>query len=471
MFIQLVGRLTQNLLPRRSARFSPILLLLLWIPLAHGPDTRASCRRPPPAHSLSRQQEARPQGTPEVTTLRLGVPVERELAGGQSHSFQVGLAAGQYVRLVVVQRGIDVVLHVLGPDGKPLADYDDEKRLYGQENAELVAGPAGTYTLNVAPKYRYLPPGRYEIRVVELRAATERDRLSQQRREQIARVTELYFAGKYDEARPLAGGLVGELEKAGETESPLMGKALNRVGGIYHGKGDYTKAETYFLRARSVLEKAVGADHPALLMVLYNLGIIYKEKGDYAKAAQFHQQALDGRERVLGADNTLVAASLTDLATVYRATGDYAKAEEMQLRALAIREKLQGPEDPEVGQVLFNLGVLYGAKKDWAKSAEVAERALRIWEKAFGPDDEDVGRVLNNLAVAYSTLGKYDKAEAAILRAIAISEKTIGPDNVRLADQLESLADIYVIKEEYAKAEPLYRRALRIQETALPAYH
>jgi CHAT domain-containing protein/Tfp pilus assembly protein PilF len=412
-----------------------------------------------------------PQSTPEVTTLKLGAPVERELEGGQSHSFRISLAAGQYVRVLIEQRGIDVTLRVLGPDGKPLANYDDEKRPFGQEDAELVAGPAGTYTLNVAPKYRYVPVGRYEIQLAELRDATERDRLSQRRREQIAKVTELYFAGRYDEALPLAEGLAGELEKAGEAESRLMGNVLNRVGGIYHGRGDYDKAEDYFLRARSVLEKAEGASHPDLLMVLYNLGIIYKEKGDYTKAAEFHRQALDGRERVLGEDNTLVAASLTDLATVYRATGDYAKAEEMQLRALAIREKLQGPEDPDVGQVLFNLGVLYGAKKDWAKGAEVTERSLRIWEKVLGPDHEDVGRVLNNLAVMYSGLGEYDKAEATILRAIAISEKTIGPDNVRLTDQLESLADIYIIKEEYAKAESLYRRSQRIKEKALPADH
>ncbi|HYW70112.1 MAG TPA: CHAT domain-containing protein [Pyrinomonadaceae bacterium] len=406
-----------------------------------------------------------------VTTLELGRPLERELAGGQSHSYRFNLSAGQYVKIAVEQRGIDVVLSIVGPDGKQLASYDGEVRLSGVESAEFVAGPAGGYVLNVAAKYRFVPAARYHIQMVALREATDNDKLVQARNDQIARVTKLYFAGKYDEALPVAEGLLAELEKAGEGESQLMGKALNRLGGIYHGKGDYAKAQSYFLRARSVLEKSVGPDHPDTLMVLYNLGIISKEQGDYAKAVQFHQQALDARERVLGQDNTLVAASLTDLATVYRVTGDYAKAEELQLRALAIREKLFGPEDESVGQVLFNLGALYGTKKEWAKAAEVTERSLRIWEKILGPDHEDVGRILNNLSVQYKALGEYDKAEAASVRAIAISEKTIGPDNVRLADQLESLADIYAIKEEYAKAENLYRRGLRIREQSLPADH
>ena len=407
----------------------------------------------------------------EIATLKLGQPLEREISGGQTHVYQVAFAAGQYARVKIEQRGVDIALHVLTPDGQPFADYDDEKRSSGEENAELVAGPAGIYTLKVATKYRYVPAGRYAIQLVELRDATEKDKTSQRRREQIARVTELYFDSKYDEALGLAQEIISELEKSGETDSSLMGKALNRMGGIYHGKGDYAQSENYFRRARSVLEKSEGADHPDVLMVLYNLGIIYKEQGDYARAAQFHRQALDARVRVFGEDNTLVAASLTDLATVYRATGDYAKAEEMQLRALSIREKLEGPDDPDVGQVLFNLGVLYGTKKDWARAAEVGERSLRIWEKVLGPDHEDVGRVLNNLSVAYNGLGEYDKAEAAILRALRITEKAVGPDNPRLIDQLESLADVYVIKEEYAQAESLYERSLKIKEKALASEH
>src|SRR5947209_14790685 len=425
MFKQIIVWLRPNLLVRKSPVVTLLLLLSCPPQFARGTRGQASGYRPTPVRTPG-LRPSRPKvaaQSPAVTALVPDRPVEREISGGQTQTYQITLASGQFASLVVRQNGIDVVAKLFAPDDKLIGEVDNESRAHGQELLELVAPASGAYRIEITPRYKSLPPGRYEIQVVELRAATERDRLSQRRREQIAKVTELYFAGKYDEALPLAEGLVGELERAGETESPLMGKALNRVGGIYHGKGDYAKAEAYFLRARSVLEKAVGADHPALLMVLYNLGIIYKEKGDYAKAAQFHQQALAGRERVLGADNTLVAASLTDLATIYRVTGDYAKAEEMQLRALAIREKLQGPDDPDVGQVLYNLGVLYGVKKDWAKAVEVTERSLRIWEKVLGPDHEDVGRVLNNLAVMYSGLGEYDKAEATILRAIAIRDR------------------------------------------------
>ena len=411
------------------------------------------------------------QNPPVLTKLDLAKPVECEIAGGQSNNYQIDLVAGQYVRVKIDQRGIDLVLKLLGPDGKSIADFDDEDRLNGQENAELVVGPTGTYTLRVAAKYRHVPSANYVIQVVELREANDKDRLAQQLRDQGSNVTNLYRRGKYDEAFALAESLLGEIEKSGNAESRQMGLTLNRLGGICHAKGDYTNAETYFQRSLVVLEKRLGPDDPDVLRVFFNLGLLYKDKGNYAKAEEFHQKALTGRERVLGADSPDVAASLTNFATIYRVKGDYARAEEMQLKALAIWEKIQGPDDDDVGLVLYNLGALYYVKKDFAKAAEVTERALQIRQKTLGADHPDVGRILNNLAVIYNEVGDYTRAEAAILRSVSLSEKALGPDSVRLTPQLDNLAELYEIKEEYAKAEALYQRVLKIQESSLSPDH
>src|SRR6266849_574199 len=68
------------------------------------------------------------QSLPEVRRLEPGKPIDRELAGGQSHSYEIALAEGQYVKIVVEPRGIDVVVQVLGPDGKPITEFDAEIR-------------------------------------------------------------------------------------------------------------------------------------------------------------------------------------------------------------------------------------------------------------------------------------------------------------------------------------------------------
>ena len=54
------------------------------------------------------------QTAPGATALEPGKPVERELAGGQSHSYSIALTAGQYLHVVVDQRGIDVVVTLFG---------------------------------------------------------------------------------------------------------------------------------------------------------------------------------------------------------------------------------------------------------------------------------------------------------------------------------------------------------------------
>src|SRR5687767_5238837 len=64
------------------------------------------------------------QNDKDAITLKLGKPVERDLAGGQFHSYRVVLTSGQYVYVVAVQRGVDVVVTLFDPNGKQLVEVD-----------------------------------------------------------------------------------------------------------------------------------------------------------------------------------------------------------------------------------------------------------------------------------------------------------------------------------------------------------
>ena len=67
---------------------------------------------------------AQAQVAPTPQTLTPEQPVERQIAGGESHTFQITLTAGQFVRVVVEQRIIGVVLKFAAPDGKQLLEVD-----------------------------------------------------------------------------------------------------------------------------------------------------------------------------------------------------------------------------------------------------------------------------------------------------------------------------------------------------------
>src|SRR5262249_21571250 len=145
--------------------------------------------------------------------LELGKPIERELAGGQSHDYQLTLADGQYVNLVVDQRGIDVVVKLFGPDGKAIMEFDSESRAQGHESVSVVAEAGGSYRLSVQRKLNRAAGGRYEIRIEALRVATDDDRALYEASKLVSECVRLRSAGKFDEALPLAERAVEILER------------------------------------------------------------------------------------------------------------------------------------------------------------------------------------------------------------------------------------------------------------------
>lgn len=113
----------------------------------------------------------------ETASLQQGIPIERVLARGQSHSFTINLEQDQFLQFVVDQHGIDVIVRVFSPEGKSLGEFDSPNGTEGPENVSLVAVTAGVYRIEVAPlgQMENFAPGRYEIKIVELRRATDQE--------------------------------------------------------------------------------------------------------------------------------------------------------------------------------------------------------------------------------------------------------------------------------------------------------
>ena len=55
------------------------------------------------------------QQSDDPRTLAPGVPVEREISGGQSHIWQIFLYSGDYLRLSVERKRINIVAELLAP--------------------------------------------------------------------------------------------------------------------------------------------------------------------------------------------------------------------------------------------------------------------------------------------------------------------------------------------------------------------
>ena len=115
------------------------------------------------------------QTTQEPKPLEAGKPVEREIAGGQSHFYQISLAAGQFVRFRLEQRAIDAALTLTAPDGKQMV----EMNLTGvgeQESLSMEAAAAGKYRLTVRASGAATVRGSYRLEAAVQATATAQDR-------------------------------------------------------------------------------------------------------------------------------------------------------------------------------------------------------------------------------------------------------------------------------------------------------
>src|SRR5258706_16002564 len=84
------------------------------------------------------------QAAQDVRPLVSGQTIEHEIAGAESHTYQLTLQAGQFVRFRLEQRTIDAALILTAPDGKQMV----EMNLTGageQESLSMEAAIAGSY--------------------------------------------------------------------------------------------------------------------------------------------------------------------------------------------------------------------------------------------------------------------------------------------------------------------------------------
>jgi tetratricopeptide (TPR) repeat protein len=281
------------------------------------------------------------------------------------------------------------------------------------------------------------------------------------------RVIELYRAGKYAEAIPLAQQLLAIREKTLGPNHPDVASALNNLAALYEEQSLYEKAEPLYKQALVIREKTLRPDDPDVAHSLNTLADLYNEQGRYAEASPLYKRVLAIAEKKFSPDGPEVASALTNLALLYQNQGQYPEAVPLFERVLAITEKALGFDHPDVAVVLTRLANLYAAEDHYNEAEPLLKRSLAIREKTKGPDHPGVANALNDLALLYYKQGRFDEAEALYKRELAIEEKLLGPDDPDVAAVLQKLAKLYRTQGRYDDAEPLYKRVLTINEKGL----
>jgi len=97
--------------------------------------------------------------------LKPNEPIERRLKGGDVQGFRINLKANQFMRVIVEQRGVDVVLSLYSPDDNLLEERDRPNSTNGEESLSAEVTIAGEYLLEVSALDEEAEEDKYEIKL------------------------------------------------------------------------------------------------------------------------------------------------------------------------------------------------------------------------------------------------------------------------------------------------------------------
>lgn len=426
----------------------------------------------------------------EPHRLEPGKPSEREMAGGQAHAYLLTLSANQYLYLVVEQRGIDVELTLLGPDGKPLEKVDSPNGAQGPEPLRLLTPVAGSYRLEVRALEKDAKPGRYVARIVELRPAVAQDRGRIAAERIYAEAIALYSQGtrdthhkaieKFKEARALfqtigdrdseaktwynCGKAHGELVEIQEARACFaqalaiwheLGKRreesviLNSLAINHNQAGEMREALDYFNQALQIKREI--NDRPGIATLLINIANAYHALGENQQALDSCQQALPIWQELKDPEG--LAMTLQNMADARYALGDLQLALDLQKRALEI-----DASDPNA---LDKMGTYYLALGEPQPALDYYNRALAVW-RSIGHVGEGV--TLSNIGSVYANKGDVQQALDYYNRAFAIFNTRNDRRGKALA--LSRMAIAYSLQGDHRRALEAYQQALPLQREA-----
>ncbi|HEY7388337.1 MAG TPA: CHAT domain-containing protein [Bryobacteraceae bacterium] len=364
----------------------------------------------------------------------------------------MALEAGQYARVVVEQRTINVAVACFGPDGRELFAADSDK-IGDSETVELISDIAGSYRIRLTAPEQHAPGGRYEITLEDARAATEQHK----RRVLAARAFAAGITLSRQGTREAMLKAVRQLDQAvahrrGAQDRAEEAKTVYTLALLYIEIGDRQKALEYATQALP-LARASG-DVKTLARALDSIGEVHNNFDDKKEAIGYYEQALP-LMRAAG-DRAGEGKTLSNVGVAFSGTGQKRRALAYFEQALQIFRELQ--DRAMLAEVAGNMGVAYDNLGEYQRALENHENELALQRELGDRASEAI--TLNNVGSAYSGLGAYQKALDAYTGALDINRSLDNRWNVAI--NLNNIGWVYGNLGEQRRALGFYQQSLEL---------
>ena len=399
----------------------------------------------PPVHAQTTKD------LPELTS------VERELKGGETHSYRVSLTAGQFLHIVVVQNGIDVIAAAFAPDGKQLTRCDSPNDRWGSESVVLVAPATGEYRVDVISPDSKAAAARYQLKVIALREATavdkghaaaltafdEGNKLRRQRNAAGYRAA----IEKYEQALPL-------FHAAGDTYREAM--TWQSVGAAYYPLNEFRKALDCFNHAVE-LARSLGDQRFESGTETWIAGML-DILGDVVQALEHYQRAVQLSRG--GGWPVAEASALSSIGKIYGDIGEWDKALSFYAQALPIFKEQNNPREQAIA--LNNVGIAYSLSGEHERALDYLQQSLDLLRA--GTDKNAQAYTLLNIGRAYRRLRQYEKALTYLDEAQQLQQQT--GSKAQRGETLDEIGAVYSDEDQNEKALDYHRQALESQHAA-----
>lgn len=394
-------------------------------------------------------------GAQKPVSLLLGQKIERELRGAETHVYAITLKHGEFLRVMVEQRGIDVALTLRNAADSELLKVNFLPET-GTESLSYEAAEAGQYRLEITPVVGTAPSGHYSVEQNISASATPRDRERLAAERLLMEVEALWQAAgieKLREAVAKSSLAIAQWRKL--DDKYWLAYAFNQSGVLHYDLEEEEKALNHYNQSLS-LRRSVG-DREGEAHTLSNIGYVYKALGQKTKALDYLNQSLSLR-RATG--NRLgEAAALLNIGHFHEEIGKHQEALEYYTKALALYRAI-GYRSEEAS-TLLKIGIVYDALREQQKALEIYEEALLISQAIKNPVGE--AGALNNIGVHYKDAGEPRKAIDYYLRALQLYAATT--ENNNKAHVLNNLGFSHAELGERPQALDYYRQAVEVYKT------
>lgn len=249
-------------------------------------------------------------------TLSSGAQVQHTLGRNQRHVFRLLLQPESFARVIVEQKGSDLLVRILDSNRNEIFRRDSPNSKFGPEAVSVIAETEENYYIEVCPNGSQ-PIASYDLKVESLRpaSATDKSRVTAERL--------MMEAQKLLDKRESLKDAIDQFSMAVEIWKTIgdlreEGYALCSIGDSHRLLRKFQDAMKYFTLALTSLEQA--QDFSGQAYVFNQIGAAHRDLDDPLKALPYYARALEIRRRI--GDRWGEAQIHNNVGLLYSNTGD-----------------------------------------------------------------------------------------------------------------------------------------------------